>query len=157
VTPLKAGRRAAQLLEMMQLLRKTVHTSMAIPHLHLKANLTLAQMTVLGIVHAKGPLSMHALAEHNQVAMPTMSEMVGRLVRCGLINRVPDSQDRRVIQVVLTARGKKLFDDKIKLAQATMTSLLKGLDDREQVQIMKAFETITHLISKSTQERKRPS
>ncbi len=148
-----AGRRAAHLLDMMHLLHKSVQSSLVGSALQLKDHLTLAQVTVLGMIRDKGPANMRTLAACNQVAMPTMSEMITRLVKCGLVKRLQDRQDRRVVQVTLTAKGERLLETKYKLAQTVTASLLKGLNDKEQEQMLKAFQTITRLLEKSNMER----
>jgi len=50
------------------------------------------------------------MAEVFRNAQNTMSDRISRLERRGLVQRVPDPEDRRVSRVVVTAAGQQLLD-----------------------------------------------
>jgi DNA-binding MarR family transcriptional regulator len=47
-----------------------------------------------------------ALAEASLLQQPTMTKLLDRMARAGLVARAPDACDRRVVRVVLTPEGK---------------------------------------------------
>ncbi len=63
------------------------------------------QHTVLFRLTGQGPCSPTELAEHSRVTAPSMHQAVSGLVDAGLVERVPDPQDRRKVQVVPTQNG----------------------------------------------------
>ena len=52
---------------------------------------------------------MGGLAAAEQVRVPTMSRLVASLEARGLVRRVPDASDRRVVRVEATAAGRALL------------------------------------------------
>lgn len=71
---------------------------------------TLTQCAVIGEVGQAGRLTMNQLSERMSLARSTMTRVVDTLVRKGVLERVRDEQDRRVVGVQLTAEGKELAD-----------------------------------------------
>lgn len=64
---------------------------------------------VLHQIHEHGaPIRMGDLAERLLVANSSCNRIVGRLADAGLVARTHGTQDRRVVQVELTAAGKAL-------------------------------------------------
>ena len=51
---------------------------------------------------------MGELSKNAQVAMPSMTEMIDKLEEHGMAERSRDGNDRRVVKVRLTAKGKRL-------------------------------------------------
>jgi DNA-binding MarR family transcriptional regulator len=47
------------------------------------------------------------LSKRMQLAQPTVTELVGRTVRAGLIRRTASAEDRRVVHLSLTAKGER--------------------------------------------------
>jgi DNA-binding MarR family transcriptional regulator len=55
-----------------------------------------------------GQMTMNALSEWMSLATSTMTRIVDNLVRDGYIERTQDDQDRRVVHVSLTEKGREL-------------------------------------------------
>jgi DNA-binding MarR family transcriptional regulator len=66
-------------------------------------------MHTLEILGSSGNLRMKELAEKMGVTTGSLTVLVDRLVRARLVERQPNEQDRRSIQVRLTPEGKKHF------------------------------------------------
>ncbi|KUG27550.1 transcriptional regulator, marr family [hydrocarbon metagenome] len=75
-----------------------------------ETGLTLPQMHTLEIIGATGDLRMKELAEKMGVTTGSLTVLVDRLVRAGLVERKPDEKDRRSIRVGLTPEGQKHFE-----------------------------------------------
>lgn len=75
------------------------------------------------------------LARAQLVTPGGMTSRLDRLERAGLVRRRPDAQDRRVLEVELTAKGRKLTDRVLPEHIANENSLLAGLTERERVQL----------------------
>ncbi|MCA0436241.1 MAG: MarR family transcriptional regulator [Austwickia sp.] len=65
----------------------------------------------------------------------TMTNRVDRLVRRGLVDRLPDPEDRRGVRVRLTAAGRQLSADALAALLERERGLLEGLDDAERRQL----------------------
>src|SRR6266487_2987273 len=71
--------------------------------------LTAPRASVLSVLVFRGPVTMSALAEAEQVRPPTITRLVDGLERRGLVRRVGDRDDGRVQLVEATAAGKRLL------------------------------------------------
>ena len=66
---------------------------------------------VLGSLLGSEGETVTGLAETCLLQQPTMTKLLDRMVRDGLVKRVPDLRDRRVVRVVLTPRGEALAEE----------------------------------------------
>jgi DNA-binding MarR family transcriptional regulator len=70
-------------------------------------DLTLPQMVTLFAIRGAGTCRMSELAEVTRQSAGTLTGIVDRLIEDDLVGRVRDVDDRRVVQVTLTARGEE--------------------------------------------------
>lgn len=98
---------------------------------------------VLFLLHgAGGTLPPHELAERAGVTRATISGLLDGLQRDGLLQRRNDAEDGRRLQIVLTARGKRLAGDLFDQHTQWIGGLFNGLDSREQVQLSLLLEKV---------------
>ena len=71
--------------------------------------LSAPRASALSVLVFRGPVTMTALAEAEQVRRPTITRLVDSLERRGLVRRVSDADDGRVQLVEATAAGKRLL------------------------------------------------
>lgn len=71
--------------------------------------LTAPRASVLSVLVFRGPVTMSALAEAEQVRPPTITRLIDGLERRGLVRRVNHREDGRVQLVEATAAGKRLL------------------------------------------------
>jgi DNA-binding MarR family transcriptional regulator len=72
--------------------------------------LTGPRASALSVIVFRGPVSMGALAEAEQVRPPTITRLVAGLERAGLVRRYSDANDGRVQLVEATSVGRRLLD-----------------------------------------------
>ena len=70
--------------------------------------LTGPQVTVLKLLEGVGDLSLSELSERIQARNSTITGIVDRMERDGLVVRRRSERDRRVVEIVLTPRGQTL-------------------------------------------------
>ncbi|UQX87592.1 MarR family transcriptional regulator [Jatrophihabitans telluris] len=70
--------------------------------------MTHTQLSVLGTVVRRGPLSASELAELEGINPTMLSRVIGKLEQAGLLTRTPDPDDRRALQIQATAAGQRL-------------------------------------------------
>lgn len=85
--------------------------------------------SVLASIAIHGPLSLGDLAAREQVAPPTVTQLLGKLDDLGLIERERDTSDRRVTLVSLTAEGRRQFDESRTRRTAWLIDRLTALGD----------------------------
>jgi DNA-binding MarR family transcriptional regulator len=95
-------------------------------------DLSLTQLRVLAILRDRRP-RMTALADYLGLEKSTMSGLVDRAERRGLLERVPGAGDGRAVDVQLSTAGAEIVDrvhDTIRQALAPMTSELGPAEQR---------------------------
>jgi len=85
------------------------------------AGLTPSQASVLGLIVARGPLSLTELGALEGLNPTMLSRVISRLAAMDLIERIPDPEDLRSASVVSTAEGRRV-DQQIKARRAAAVS-----------------------------------
>lgn len=126
-----------QLLSLSSAIDRDCATRLA-PH-----GLSEGRFVVLFLLHgAGGTLPPHELAERAGVTRATISGLLDGLQRDGLLQRRCDAEDGRRLQIVLTARGKRLAADLFDQHTQWIGGLFNGLDSGEQVQLSRLLEKV---------------
>ena len=73
-----------------------------------KTGLTHPQLILLTVLDAAGESTMTALTEKMGTTMGAVTNLADRLVHAGLVEREHDTEDRRVVKVRLTDKGREL-------------------------------------------------
>ena len=89
--------------------------------------LSLVHLNVVTVIEADGPLSMGRLAEALDVSVASVTGIVGRMEKRGLVERRHDEDDRRVVLVHLTEAGAQIFRDVEQHRRDSLARLLEQL------------------------------
>lgn len=103
----------------------------------IRGRLSLPQFLVLYSVNRHGPQKMSFLAKDIAVSLPAMSALTNRLYRQGLIRRVYDQKDRRVIKIDLTSRGKGLIQGIIQKRYKMISNIFSTIKPEEREAFLK--------------------
>ena len=79
--------------------------------------------------------------------MGTLTIAVNNLVKKGYIERVRSKEDRRVVLVSLTEKGKKAYQHHKRFHEEMIQSLLKGLSDQEINTLVTALTNLREFFS----------
>jgi DNA-binding MarR family transcriptional regulator len=76
-----------------------------------QAGITVAQYNVLRILHGAEPdgLCRNEIRDRMVTRMPDMTRLLDRMEEAGLVARSRESQDRRMVNTRLTAKGRRLL------------------------------------------------
>ena len=96
------------------------------------ANLTLTQFAVLEALYHLGPMSLSDIARKVLTTGGNLTMVVGNLEKRGLARRQSCPEDKRVLIVVLTAKGKTLLRDIFPRHAAAICEFLSVLSPEEQ-------------------------
>jgi DNA-binding MarR family transcriptional regulator len=108
--------------------------------------LTLTQGSVLAELVGGGPSRMSRLARLEGVRMPSMTDVVGRLERLGMVSRRPDPDDGRAVLVEATDEGRRFYAELVAAREEQLRERLLGLDDADRAAIDAALPALTKLI-----------
>ncbi len=96
------------------------------------SGLTLTQFAVLEALYHLGPMSLSDIAQKVLTTGGNLTMVVGNLEKQGLAHRQKSPEDRRVLIVVLTARGKMLIRRIFPEHAAAITEFMAALSTAEQ-------------------------
>ena len=99
-------------------------------------NVTPPQWGVLVALWDQDGLSLSELARRSFFDGPTMTGIVDRLEKSGLVSRRRDSRDRRVISVYLTGEGRQLQAQLPSLSEEANREATAGLSAAETDQLL---------------------
>lgn len=104
------------------------------------------QLSALSVlVFGGGPITLGELARAEQVRPPTISKLVVELEQQGLVEREPDSADRRVVRVHATARGVKVLHEGRQRRVAALVSSLGALSMRDRALLARALPVLERI------------
>ncbi len=104
---------------------------------------------VLHFIHERGEPTVKELADILQITMPSMTAMVNELAKLGLATRKRDIQDKRLVHIMPTTKGKEMLKKNMKGMELRMRDNLKKLSVREQEQLADIMQKIyTHAITR---------
>jgi DNA-binding MarR family transcriptional regulator len=116
---------------------------------HVDENLSPTQIEVLATIVRSGPLRLSTLATDEGINPTMLSRIVAKLESAHLVERMPDSDDARIIHVVATDAGGELLRE----IRSERTSALRygysRLDDAQRAsveQALDALETIAEIL-----------
>jgi DNA-binding MarR family transcriptional regulator len=118
---------------------------------HLSYGQSLTSSFVLAQVHDDGPVRISALAAESGVSQPSMTELVGRLEREGLVTRLSDPQDGRATLVGITASGRTLRSQLRRTILDRLVELLEILPAEDQATLNLAMRVASPFIQQLTQ------
>ena len=97
----------------------------------LDQELTFAQVHILILLGREGPLAMGKLAERLGVSVASATGIVARIERHGMLVRGHRTDDRRVVECLLTDAGRSLLEEMQDRRMDVATKALSVLDDPE--------------------------
>lgn len=103
------------------------------------------QASALSVLTFGGPMTLKDLAAAEQVRAPTMSRLVAELEREGLATKTTDTDDRRVVRIEPTPKGRKLLLAGRDLRVGTLAAQIAKLPDRERAALQSAAVIIARL------------
>jgi DNA-binding MarR family transcriptional regulator len=108
--------------------------------------LTITQSSVLRHLMAAGPLRMGALAEAEGVQLPSMTNVITRMERMGLVRREPDPDDGRALLVHVTDDGARFYTEITAIREEFLRTRLSQLDESDRTAIADALPALRRLI-----------
>ena len=103
---------------------------------------TPAQLGVLVLLWEQDGLPLTGLAQRARVEGATMTAMVDRLERLGLVERQRDGPDRRVIFICLTAAGRRLEAALLPLNEEADREAVVGLSPADVARFTRTLRTV---------------
>jgi DNA-binding MarR family transcriptional regulator len=115
-------------------------------HLVEEHGITAPQLAVLAEAARLGSGSIGALARGVHLSQPTVSGVLDRLERRGLVRRDRSDRDRRSVVVTVTEQGEKVLRDSPSLLQDRFREELSRLEGWERYWLLSALERVAAMM-----------
>jgi DNA-binding MarR family transcriptional regulator len=109
--------------------------------------LSLTAAATLATLGRSGPRRLTALAAAEGVTQPAMTQLIARLADSGLVERLADPADGRVVYVQLTAEGRELLASRRTTRAERLAGLLAALSPADQQALAEALPAMNALAS----------
>jgi DNA-binding MarR family transcriptional regulator len=111
-----------------------------------RADLTGPQLTVLKMLEGLGDLSLSDLSERIRAQNSTVTGIIDRMEREGLVVRTRSTEDRRVVRIKLTEKGARIARDIAVEPMEIFRSALENLSPGEMRDLLKILTKIARRV-----------
>jgi DNA-binding MarR family transcriptional regulator len=112
-------------------------------------DISYGQYKVISVINNHGPISVGNLGRMVGSAQSTTSEMVARLTKAGLVNKVRGPYDGRVVMVELTDQGRQLMRRRRKRVREGYQTLFEKLAPDERDNFVRSMENLDSLLARA--------
>lgn len=113
-----------------------------------RADLSASAAFTMNRVCREGPIRLTTLAAKEGVSQPSMTQLVQRLERAGLVTRIADPDDGRACLIGITAEGQAVLDERKRMRRERLAALIATLSAEEQLQLWLSARVAFPLISR---------
>lgn len=107
-----------------------------------KYGLSATGMEIIFFVNHEGPQQMKTIGKKFDIKFSTLTSLVDKIERLGLVKRVNSREDRRSILVQVTRKGKKMLDEYDQQILDLATSIKTAANGNTPV-FLKTLEKVT--------------
>ena len=105
-------------------------------------DITFTQMVVLHLLKERGVCSMTEIAKMFSITSSGATGIVDRMVRAAFLKRVAIPQDRRVINIKLTLKGKKVINALMKQRKKMIVESFRSISAKEREAYLNTIKKI---------------
>jgi len=126
------------------MMRSQIHTAITVEY-----GITTTQFHTLRRIKT-GNASVTELAEEMHVSCPSVSRTVDELAESGLIERIRNANDRRVLLLKLTPKGEQLFEDMHAKHDQILENQFSNLEEDELEKLGDALQILQKIVEENT-------
>ena len=114
-------------------------------------NLTGPQGMLMGTLGHKGKMKISELSHELGLSNSTVSGMIDRLEKQGMVERIRSSDDRRVVYVDATPEFKKCSKEHFKKMEQKIAAMMNRATQEELDKVLEAFEILKRIMDDSNE------
>jgi DNA-binding MarR family transcriptional regulator len=114
-----------------------------------QVGLNQTQWRVLGILGDKNPSTVTGIARRSVLKMSTLTRMLDRMESDKLIERKLWEKDKRIVQVHITAKGRKYLGRAVQVGASIYARVFDGISDKQAQQLMLTLIKMRENLSRS--------
>lgn len=102
-------------------------------------NISVNDMHIIEVIGTGEPKNMSTVAKLMSVTVGTLTIAINNLVKKGYVSRVRSEEDRRVVLIFLTEKGKRAYQHHREFHDGMVKALVEGLDEGQQKILVKSL------------------
>jgi DNA-binding MarR family transcriptional regulator len=102
-------------------------------------NISVNDMHIIEAIGTGEPKNMSTVAKLMSVTVGTLTIAINNLVKKGYVSRVRSEEDRRVVLISLTEKGKRAYQHHREFHDGMVKALVEGLDEGQQKILVKSL------------------
>lgn len=110
--------------------------------------ITPPQLDALLVLREYGELTMGELCQKMFLACSTATDLIDRMERNQLIERVRDTSDRRVIRLKVLPKGATIIEEVLEARRSYLANILNELDVAEMERLIQSMEQLNYLMTR---------
>ncbi|HWI50525.1 MAG TPA: MarR family transcriptional regulator [Symbiobacteriaceae bacterium] len=111
-------------------------------------DITPPQLDALLVLREYGELTMGELCQKMFLACSTATDLIDRMERNGLIERVRDTADRRVIRLKVLQKGSSVIDEVLEARRTHLATILAEIDVADKERLIQSLEQLNYLMTR---------
>lgn len=115
-----------------------------------RGEITLPQLWTLEYLSRHGGALMSELADFLEISRPAATGLADRLIAQGLVRRENVKEDRRVVRINITAKGKKTASNIWEQKRRTLVEVFSQISPRDREQYLLILEQVVHILTKKS-------
>jgi len=97
---------------------------------------------LMAIKHISGPVRITDIARWLDRSVNSVSMIIDRMVKAGLVRRVRDRKDRRTVFVTMTSKAEKIYVPSTVAGWGLIQEILSPLSDEDKRTLIRLLETL---------------
>jgi len=107
-----------------------------------------AYYQILGVLLEKESLPISVIGDILYISRPNMTSHIDKLVKDGMVERIPDEKDRRIIRIKLKSEGRSFIKESRVRVEENMLQNLSPLNAEELEELCRAIKTVKTTLMK---------
>jgi len=104
---------------------------------------------ILGILGDHNPSTVTDIARRSVIKMPTLTRMLDRMEKGGLVKRKLWAKDKRIVHIHITAKGRKGLSEAVLVGGNIYERAFDGISQAQVKQLMKTLIKVRENLSRS--------
>ncbi len=119
-----------------------------------RGEITLPQFWTLEYLGREKDCPMNELAQFLGISRPAATGLVDRLATQGLVHRAHDTQDRRIVRVGITAKGRRIVHTVWEQKRRMITEVFGQIQPSYRRQYLATVEQVVKILSQKRSDKK---
>jgi DNA-binding MarR family transcriptional regulator len=113
-----------------------------------KVDIAPPHFEIMKLLEEAGTLHCAEIGERLQIARPQMTHLIDHLVELDIVERQPGTEDRRMINIMLTDKGKRIIKEHDSDIRNATKEMLACLTDEELESLSVSLRKLREIFSK---------